>query len=232
MDIKDLIKNSIGEMDLDSIIKKEIKETVESTIKSKVNEHFRSYSNFGKKLEEEMNVLFDFDIKKLDLKSYNCLITETIKDSIQRTVKEKGVEDIKKKIENILSVETKEEYKLSEIIEELKKSIYNEFDWQEDYDSEISLIIGDTSYGSRWVYIGKKEELEKYECEYSFLLPEDGIISCLSFKELSKKQLEKGFFMNDLSRFEEFMFRLQTNKVKIINDENNCNLYLERDEEY
>ena len=135
MDIKELIKNSIQNMDIEKIITEKTQEVIKETLESIIKDTFKSWSDFGKELQNKMSEELKINLSEIKLDEYNNVIISLL----EQNLKENSTNNLylKNKIDNLIKeiseTDVKKEYKLSEIIN-LYKSEY------EDLHSKIVIL--------------------------------------------------------------------------------------------
>lgn len=227
MDLNVMINDQLTKLKEEGYVEEIVKKQLKSTIESVINDALRSYSDFGRNLEKQVEKHLQINLERLDIPSYNQLILETIKDHLNAVVHEQGVNRMKEQLDGLL-LTSKEEYKLSELMEELVREIedLNELGYEEIH--EMSLHIED-SYGSTHVYFDAESDRDKYDCKYriwvdsrkdneviSIKIREENRYSRSSkeFKEFDTKTIMGGFY-----GLEETLFKMYARKAKLIIDE-------------
>lgn len=176
-----LIENN----NFEELIKNEIKANIEKSIKKVLEElicyRYSKFSeNLSKKLEEQLSVNLD----RIDIAQYNQFFKEKINDSITQIVNDETREKIKKSIDNILYTDLKEEYNLSELLEEFKNEITQ---WDEDID-EIYLNIEKEGL-FKHIYLDKeKPRYGNYECKYRLMFLYEKLTS-IAIKDEDKEDV-------------------------------------------
>ncbi|HFQ5702639.1 TPA: hypothetical protein ACHR3W_003171, partial [Listeria monocytogenes] len=117
-----MVNDSLAKMEKDGEVQKLIDKHVASTVDSVVNDLFGSWSDFSKELKNTAKEALQINFKDLDLASYNHMVFQSIKDKLDDELKNKGVAQINRQIESLLT-NPKREYKLSELIDELAEEI-------------------------------------------------------------------------------------------------------------
>lgn len=220
LNINEIVLKAVSNINIKEIIEKKVQETVTKTIESSIDEIFRNYSDFSKELKEKMKEMTKINYDNFDLPSYNMLIEKTIKENLENKITGKALEDLRQKINNMITGEVDKEYKLSDLIEKFKK------DFRDDYEYEDVECIGfiiensNATYTSDYkhIYLSPKK-LKSYDSKYSYpyqidITPE-GRVYGLKIKE---RDVIKDFYTGHLSNWEGLMLRIQANEAKIIVD--------------
>lgn len=169
----------------EELIKNEIKANIEKSVKKVVDEVIcYRYSKFSetlhKKLEEQLSVNLD----KIDIAQYNQVFKEKINDSITQIVNDETREKIKKSVDGILYQELKEEYNLSELLEDFKREIAQ---WDDDIEEVYLCINNEDSF--KTVYLDKeKPKYNNYECKYKILFFNNKLIG-ITINEGNKEEV-------------------------------------------
>jgi hypothetical protein len=142
----------------------------------------RSYGDVGKAVKEALTKAIMPHIDDLtDFPSYHDFVAKRLRMAASEFYDQRLAEVLDKEISEIMS-ELPEEITLSWVIDAVRKSItgYGE---GEHMDEEMTLIIEDSSYGYRHIYIGKEADMEKYRCEYHLNLDKEGCIYSMKIDE-------------------------------------------------
>lgn len=152
MDLNLIVNNTMADLQKEGYVEKIIKKQLKKTIQDIIEDSFRSWSDFGKELKQQVQDQMQFNLDRLDIPSYNHVILNIIKSELERSVHEDGAKQIQESIQKILGT-SKEEYKLSELITEIVKQDceLNELDC-EDY-KEITVIIECHSVSNRTIFL-------------------------------------------------------------------------------
>lgn len=130
-------------------------------------------------------------------------------------MKGQGIEHLKRNLDNML-VGLEKEYKMSELLEELKEDKYNLDEYSGDEDC-ITFIL-ESSFNpkwARWIEFDEYPNKSRYNCEYSILLRNDGTIASFRYqnREISSKDIMNGF-----GNFGDLLFKIYAHNSKIILD--------------
>lgn len=220
----DLItKSVIQSMIDDGKIHDLIEKNIENVVKSAVDNAFGHSSDIRKQLEVAVKGAIKINTNDLGLDGYNKFILQVIKGKLDYQIHLSGKERLEKELEDILKTPPTE-MKLSELINEFKGDI----DREDITTDECTVIIQKQSWGAHWIYIGKKSGESDYLCEHSIYLEENGKISSLRCKGID---FSKDPFCGRLYGFEKTLFQLYAAHSKVIVDEENIDLYFNRDED-
>ncbi|MFR5264557.1 hypothetical protein [Clostridium sp.] len=178
INLNKIVNDSMKQIENEGFVEKIVKEQLEKTIKDIIDDTFRSWSNFGENLKRHIDENLNVDFNNLNIAGYNTLVLAAIQEKLDYATKVQGVEKLKEAMDKMLGT-IKEEYTLSELIEELKgEDLREEYEYCEE--DRITLIF-DKRYSSTWVSLDTEEERE-YSCKYRFAIGEDGKMHSLRYR--------------------------------------------------
>ncbi|WP_059048704.1 hypothetical protein [Paenibacillus senegalimassiliensis] len=214
MDLNLMVNNTLSALKDEGYVENIVRKKLERTIDEVIEDTLRSYSDFGKALKQQVQEQMQFNLDRLDIPSYNQVILNVIKGELERSVHEEGAKRIQESIQEVLGT-SKEEYKLSELIEEIVEQDceLNELDY-EDY-KEITVIIED-KYSSKYVYIDPEEDKSWHRCKYQIVLDEDATVRRA---EIGDKSFDNKVIMGGLYGADATIFKMWTRKAKLIIDD-------------
>lgn len=120
MDLNNMVNQALTNIHSEGLVEKIVRNKLEKTIESIIDDIFSSYGDFGKQLKEHVKQHFSINLGVLDLPSYNTLIAQVIKEKLDEITHIQGVEKLKEQMDRMLA-DVKPEYKLSELINSWKK---------------------------------------------------------------------------------------------------------------
>lgn len=216
MDLNKMMNDALGQMKEENFVEGVVRKRLEKTVTEIVGDLFREYSDFGKKLKGYIEENLNINFKNLGIEGYNGLVLAALKEELDKAITVQGIEKIKQVTEEILS-DTKEEYKLTEIIEKLKGESYKE-EWEFDYDEKISLTIEDGGSGYKHIYLDKEEKDSIYSCDYQIDLDKNGKPYSIKLRdnEINTKKILGGLY-----GLEKLLFKIYASGSKIILDQGN-----------
>lgn len=171
-DFADLISRAVSAKMTPEFIEKEVNTRVEKLIIESVDKALRSYSDTGKLIEKSVEDALK--VNQLDLPSYGEIVTQMLKVQIEACVAPLVAGRLAEDMEELLKLAPKE-VKLSEIADAMRERHDGEA-----YGPVITVIVGESDYGSTWIYLDEEQhfaERDKYKCKHSILLSKDGTIS-------------------------------------------------------
>lgn len=228
MDLNKMVMNSLAKMESEGKIQSIVDNHIESTINNAIKDVFGQWSDFSKELEKYIKESIQINLKDLDLASYNHLILQAIKDKLDDEITNQGVAQIKSQIEVLLS-DTKREYKLSELVEELAQEIedLDDLDFEESHDMTLHI---DNSYNSSWIGLDSRTDIDEYDCKYRILINSNREVCSVkinnkeSYTRRNINEFDVKAVLSGLHGLEETLFKIYTNGAKLIVDEESCEL--------
>ena len=214
-DLAVIFSTAIGKLLDSGKIEALIEKQIEATFKNVIEESLRSYGDFGKELQAHFNAALNFDPDRVRIPEYNAMVAHIVERKLAEFFHQEGAAKISAAMDEILKPAPKE-MKLSELVEELKKTAveHHEFD---SSNPHVSVHIDEKStYGSRWVRMDHRPDKGRYDCEFSFLASDYGGIHALRFAGQDPK---KSLFIGGYFGFERDLFRLHAGGTKLIFDE-------------
>lgn len=173
LDLSGLISAAVAAKMTPEFIEKEVDTRVGKLIVESVDRALRSYSDTGKLIEKAVEDALRVD--NLDLPAYGDVVKSMIKAQVAVRVSELVAGRLAEDVEELLSLAPKE-VRLSEIAEAMR----SRHEGEEKWGDVITVIVGDSDYGSTWVYLDEEEHREardKYRCKHRLLIREDGTIA-------------------------------------------------------
>lgn len=217
MDLNKLVNENLAKLEANGAVENIITDRLKKTIESIVDDLFSSYSDFGKNLKIEVQSALNVNLKELKLAGYNVMVLNAVKEKLDEVLHIQGVEKIKDSLEQMLS-DIKEEYQLSELINEMKEKA-NEYG---DYDErEISFHIDPDRNILTFIYFDEEADKEKYECKYRIWVDKSGTVCGVEIKE---QKFDNRLIMGGLHGFEQTLFKVYSMHPKLIIDEEHVNI--------
>lgn len=183
------------------------------TINDAVQEHLRSYSDFGKQLSEAVKSALKVDLRDLGLPGYNDLILKVIRAQLDGHINTVLAEQVEQQMASLLQP-APAEIKLSELIKQFIEEKASD-DCSCGGHEHISLHVGEVSHGSRWIGLDEAPGKSEYSCEIRFGVSSDGGIFGL---RLNDKDMGKTMFVGSIYGFERSLFQLSVAGTKVIID--------------
>lgn len=227
MDLNVIMNEVMGDMSRSGFVKKVMTEKLQITINEIIRDLFREYGPFGKQLKKHLEEKLQINFGELDLVSYNTIVLQEVQKMLDQGIKVAGLEKLKDMMQKMIS-ETKPEYKLSELVEELKKYAIQYV--ERDDSEEIGMIIDREFSMTTYIYLDPTGEQDnKYRYKYGFgVNTQDGTVR---YVNIDGKTLDNKMVMSGLHGFEELLFRLFASGSKVEIDEDEVDLYYPEDGE-
>lgn len=225
MNIQEQVQSALNNIVASGTIEEIIAKKVEKTIEDILTDSLRSYSDFGKKLEEVVKQSLKIDLSKVSTLGYQQIVVDIVKQKLQEATLKHISEPIEKAINEVIAPIEKRTYKLSEIIEK-----YKEYEWDssDDDEIEISFHVEYSEYGSIYIGFDKKRNKERYSCEYQFSI--DKKDQAIWMFEIKGWKPQRGDLRASSihGSFDHFIFNLYASQCPIEIDENNVETYWSR----
>ena len=216
MDMNVIINDKLAELKEEGYVEKIVKKQLETTIKDIVEDSLRSWSDFGKGLKEAVNNQLQINLDRLDIPSYNQVILNVVQEEINRSIHEAGANRLKEQLQELLGT-GKNEYKLSELVEEMVNDDLELNDLSYEEVEEITVHIEKSPYGgTTYIYLDPEEDKSKYSCKYMVSLNEDGTVWRAEVKD---KSFDNKVVMGGLYGVEATIFKMWTQKAKLVIDD-------------
>lgn len=213
MDLNKMMNDALAQMKEENFVEGVVRTRLKKTITEIVDDVFRSYSDFGKNLKVYIEKNLNINFERLGLEGYNGIVLAAVKEQLDKAITIQGVEKIKETMDKMLK-DVKQEYKLSEIIEELKgESLKEEYEF--DYDEKIELKIEDGGSGYKHIYLDEEEKDYKYEYNYQIAIDKEGKPYSIKLKgnEINTKKIIGGLYGLDA-----LLFKIYASGAKIVLD--------------
>jgi len=218
MDIQKEIESAATRLIESGKIEKTIEAVLEETIKQGITQALKSYSDFGKQIEEAIKKAVN--ISNVDFPDYNKLVSTWVMDIANRSMIQVGKAQIEANLKEFFQPLEKDTWKASEIVEKFIKSIREDVPGD---NGEITCIVETnendslTSLRKYWaIYLDEDRNIQKYKCKIQIHIKEDGVWRVMIDGEDSREMKFPSIY-----GFKDFIFKLYSTKAKIINDEHN-----------
>jgi len=209
MEIEKIIQQQFGEIVESGFVEMKIRENLEKTIASIINDCLKSYSDFGKEVKEKVKQSLSIGNMDLKLPEYNQLVCNWITEMINTTLISTGKKQIEENIKKFFKPLEKSEYKISEIIEKF----IDDLDESDCEDITFIRNKSDTVDGYIHYYFDKNSNIAQYSCDYQIWINKDGVWNVIIASEKASEMKTAVLY-----GFDSFLFQLYVCKVKIIDD--------------
>lgn len=188
-------------------------ESLKKCVTDAINNHLRSYSEFGQQVNEAVKAALQVDLRQLSLPSYGHLVLKIVEAQVEKQASDSIARHVQQQLSELLKP-APIEMKLSALVADFLAHCKRYHDLHPG-DSITLLVEKASTYGSRWVRMDQEAGKEKHSCRVSFLVMDDGSIGALS---LGGAKAESVFFAGRIYGFERSMFQLYTAGTKLIVD--------------
>lgn len=191
-------------------IEQAIEKKIGETIASAVEEQFRSYSDFGKALKEQVAKAVQVDLASMDFPSYADLVMKIIRRQVDASMKSSFTERLEKDMAELLAPAPAEitlEKLVDDFIEEFKERHGNDRSGE-----EFTLRIEQESASFTYIALDKEPDQDKYRCDFRIGLHNGAVFTL----QLGGADVKDKLFIGPLHGFERTLFQLYAAKSKIV----------------
>lgn len=172
-DLQNAVTNAMSTMVTDGTVEKIIREKLEKTIESVIDDQLRSYSEFGKALKEKIAKELSINLDQVSFAEHNHTVFKLVESIINKHSVELYTNRMAKDLEAMFE-RAPETISLQALINEFK----NDVEYGDTSDECMTLIIGEPSRSSVWVGFNKESSkgyrndsiTETNECELQMLI--------------------------------------------------------------
>lgn len=208
-----MVIESLAKMEAEGTVTTIVEKQVASTVKSIVEGVFGTWSDFSKNLKTEVEKQININFEQLDIAAYNTMVLNVIKEKMDEATHLQGVEKLKESLNDMLS-DVQSEYKLSELISQMKEKAV-EYD-DDLYGTGISFHDDEDVRVLRFISFDPEEGKSKYECKYRISIDKEGKLNTV---KINDKEFKNNVIMGGLHGIEETLFKIYTHGSKLIVDE-------------
>jgi outer membrane protein assembly factor BamA len=225
VDMRQIVLESFEKVVTSGFVEDKIKEQIEKTVASIVEDELRSWSEFGKLMKEAIRKSLKFNTDELTLPEYNVFVLNAIKESVDRVIAGIGVDTIKKEVEELLAGLTETEFKLSDLVKEFKEE-YQQSGYY-DGEREMSFHIEKHEMLS-FIRFDGRENKESYRCKVNLVINND-TQTVNSFK-IDDQDLTKINSCGNMYAWERKLFQIYAQGIKVICDDDNVYTYYDQED--
>jgi hypothetical protein len=198
---------------IEAAIQKNLKETIDNSIR----EQLRSYSDFGKAIDEHVKAALRVDFSQLGLPGYNDLILKIVRRQVEAQVNATLAAQIEPQLTELLRP-APIEITLRDFVAEFIK---NRADYNAGFRAnphEITLHVegSDVTDGYHNIYMDEDPGCSKYSCRIQIATTKDHRVYSLKINEHDPK---KALFVGPLFDFERRLFQMYASGTKLIVDD-------------
>lgn len=202
IELNTIVNATLGKFEKDSLMEEIIEKQMKATMERVVKEVCGPYSEFQKELEKNIKEKLKVNFDSLNIEQYNQFVTEVVKDNLKENLLEVAAGDLNTRLGELITT-SKDDYTLTEVLEELKKESDLE---RYDESEQMSLYIKNHGYRTS-VSLDSDSGKDEYNCSYNFDVDtKTGKINSLECKKYyniatkTEKPLKQRF------GFEEFLY--------------------------
>jgi hypothetical protein len=184
-----------------------------STISTLISNTLRSYSDFGKALEEKVKKELQIDLSKINLDNYNNTIMKMISAKMNSLTEEKMQKTMDTFLNDLLK-DIPDEVKLSKLLDDFREHVIAN-QYSRDHDGEFTLMIEDGGNGYKRIYFDPESGKSKYACKYCLATTDKGEIYNIT---IDSEKAHSTLFCGPHYSFEAKLFHLYTNRATLIID--------------
>ena len=211
----------------DGSLHKIVEKNIDKFVHDITNDALSSWGDFSKELRKKIQDDLVVKIGEISFDQYNRVVIEAVKARVDTSYISIAKEKLNKEMDELFE-KAPTEYKLSTLINSMKKGIEDQIienNWQ---GKQMSLHIED--YTSLvFIRFDLEPNKERYQCEYSLVVnkEQNRLIDASIDKYSRNKSILKRSFLNDssLHGHEKQLFHMMTQDTKFIIDEDDCDLY-------
>lgn len=175
----------------------------------------RSYGDVGKAVKEAMTKAITPNLDDLaDFPKYHDFVMKRLRIAAQSFCDQRLADVLDKELAEIMA-ELPEQISLSSLLKMVADGIREHSDPGDHYDEEMTLIIENSSFGYRHIFIGNERGTDKYSCEYQVDIDKDGRIYSMKINGSDMKNCK---FAGPFYNFERLMMNLYAMKGTLLLD--------------
>lgn len=214
MDLAKSIHAAVDKIVASGKIEEAIEALIEKCLVTVLSDQLRSYSDFGKHVEEAVKQSLDFDPEKLDLPSYNEQILKIVRSKIQHMTRASIEKQVAEQLEQLLEP-APETITLSKLVESFIEYVKERrrYDCVCHDSDEISFHFSD-DHEFRYLRLDESPGKDAYQCKISMGIYKGKIFSL----KLGGVDCDGDLFSGPFYRFERLLFQCKAAKTEIVFD--------------
>lgn len=219
MDLQAIVQESVAKIVASGVIERTIKDRVEKAVVEAVDEHSRSYSDFGKALREAVGKSLALH-GDLDLPSYNELILKVVRLQLESTTKAVVQQQVADRMEELLEP-APESIKLSELVVKFVEQVRKEESGDCLCYGEESITLEvtddpDTRFAHYWyVRLDERDTVPRHDKHQVEIGVREEKVFSLRFRNAD---VEKELFAGPFYGFERMLVQMKAAGSKLIRD--------------
>lgn len=222
--LSEAVNSALDTMITGGVIETLIADRLEKTIASVVDDAFKNYSDFGKSLTKAITENLQVDFKKLDLATYHDFILKYVQRQLDASLLAKAEIEIGANLKGMLD-SVPAEVKISDLVAGFIEFVSEHRRFERDDSDQITLIIEESSYGFRHIFLDIQANQDRYRCKYQLDCDKEGRVYSVKIDDVDP---QKTMFIGPLYSFERQLFQLYVAKSALIFDKaaDDIDLYL------
>lgn len=217
------VEATLTEMVTGNVVKEIITKQLESTVTDIVSNSMRSYSKFGKAIEDKINNVIEIAASNIELPEYNKFISEMVVKQFDKVLGEQAKTQIQELINNELGCIEKGIITCKQLQAQLVEHFENQ-----DHDDckEIEVQFSESEYGAIYIHIKDEEEIKLTLYNHGHRKSENGYY--IGYMETgfnwSKRSTNNPLPLSTycMSKLERYLYRLYCSETRIdITDSHN-----------
>jgi len=219
MDIVKLISDKVKEVEANGTLEKIIEKHTIDCLNEIVKDSFKWRGEAKKAMEEALEGKLSVNLKDISLDRYHKIVSQIVEEELNGTVINDLRSDIGETVRSITGFLEKKEHKLSDVVCQFIENIDKSYDGDMDDDGgTLTLIVNESDSGEfHHIYIDREEDKDKYSCEVQIHLHNGKM-----YHAQAEGKPFSPFMIDNINGFEAFLFKLYCNNVKIVLDEDKC----------
>lgn len=123
LDINELIRKTVSEIDFDEDFKSELKKTIQETIKKTMKDALGTWSPLSKALDEMLKNNLKFDTNDMTIPQYNNFVVLQCEEVVKDLMSEERAKTIQKALRDRLAPNLVTEIEFDELIDQIKEPL-------------------------------------------------------------------------------------------------------------
>ena len=228
IDLNKIINEKMVEIENGGFVEKTIEDNLKKCLESVISDVFTWRGPVRDGIENYIKENININLDDLNIPQYNTLVVQAVNKKVKEMIEIQGINKLNECIDKML-IDVKEEYTLSEIIEQLKEDDYKEkYEYSED--DYLTLIINGDEDGYKRIYLDLESDKSKYSCDYEIAIDKEGKIYSTHLGDID---ITKKIKIGNLYGLNEMIFKIYSSGAKIILDQgmdsDNYDTYLGED---
>lgn len=213
IDLNKIINEKMIEIEKNGFVEKIIEDNLKKCLESVISEVFTWRGPVRDGIENYIKENININLDDLNIPQYNTLVVQAVNKKVKEMIEIQGINKLNECIDKML-MDVKEEYTLSEIIEQLKADDYKEkYEYAED--DYLTLIINGDEDGYKRIYLDLESDKSKYSCDYEIAIDKEGKIYSTNLGDID---ITKNIKIGSLYGLNEMIFKIYSSGAKVILD--------------